>query len=444
MKTEFPENFIWGTATSSCQVEGGADCDGKTDSVWDVFAGEGKCLNGDTPAVACDHYHRYREDVALLKKLGVKAYRFSVSWPRVISDIKGTVNKKGLKFYSDLVDELLKNGIEPWITLFHWDHPQYIEDAFEGFASRDIVPHFKHYCETVVKELGDRVKNWMTVNEPCNSTIQAYGTGVCAPGKQLDYKKVANSIHHILMCHGEAVKTVRKYSEGAKVGIVFNPVIYIPQDNSQKLKEKTDLIWSMDNGYYLDPIYKGKYPERTYRGLPDCRSDVLPGDMELIGQPTDFLGMNAYYSYNIELDGYGFEDCVFYIDPAHRIEQAMMPFSPDAFYTGIKYLYDHYDIKNLYVTENGNAFLRDTEKEQLCDDFRIKYLQMNLNSIKKAMEEGYKVSGYFCWSFMDNFEWGSGYRWRFGLVYIDKDLNRIPKKSFEWYNSLIKNNSFDN
>ena len=228
MKIDFPKDFIWGTATSSCQIEGSKNIDGKVDSVCDVYARGGNCKNGDTPEIACDHYHKYKEDVALLKELGVKVYRFSICWPRVITDLKGTVNEKGLQFYSDLVDELLAAGVEPWPTLFHWDHPQYIEDAFEGFTSREIVPHFKHYCEVVVKKLGDRVKNWMTINEPCNSTVQAYGLGNTAPGKQIGPKAVANSIHHILMCHGEAVKAVRKYAPGSRVGIVFNPVIFIP------------------------------------------------------------------------------------------------------------------------------------------------------------------------------------------------------------------------
>ncbi|MBQ0105623.1 MAG: family 1 glycosylhydrolase [Armatimonadetes bacterium] len=443
MKIEFPEDFKWGAATSACQIEGSENTDGKVDSVWDVYAEAGRCLNGDTPRVACDHYHKYKEDVALLKKLGVKVYRFSVCWPRVISDINGTVNEKGLQFYSDLVDELIAAGIEPWPTLFHWDHPQFIEEAFEGFTSREIVPHFKHYCEVVVKKLGDRVKNWMTINEPCNSTIQAYGTGACAPGKKLENKKIANSIHNILMCHGTAVKVIKETVKDAKVGIVFNPVVLIPAFEDEGNKAMVDTIWSMDNGYFLDPIYKGTYPERTYRGLPDCRPDVMEGDMELISQPCDFLGMNAYYAYSCRPDGYGFENCVFYVKDADWINNACMPMSDDTFYYGVKYLYDHYDIKNLYVTENGNAWITDTKEEQLDDDYRIDYIQRHLKSIRRVMDEGYKVSGYFYWSLMDNFEWGSGYKWKFGLLHIDENLNRVPKKSYYWFKECIENNGFE-
>ena len=443
MKIEFPKDFIWGTATSSCQIEGAKNIDGKVDSVWDVYARAGKCLNGDTPEIACDHYHKYKEDVALLKELGVKVYRFSICWPRVISDLNGTVNEKGLQFYSDLVDELLAAGVEPWPTLFHWDHPQFIEDAFEGFTSREIVPHFKHYCEVVVKKLGDRVKNWMTINEPCNSTVQAYGLGNTAPGKKLGPKAVANSIHNILMCHGEAVKAVRAYAPGSRVGIVFNPVIFIPAFDDEYNKKCIELTWSYDNGYFMDPIYKGKYPERPYRAWEGARPDVMNGDMELISQPCDFLGMNAYYAYCCRPDGYGFDGSVFYVKDADWMPNACMPLSKDAFYYGIKYLYDHYDIKDLIVTENGNAWKTPTKEEQINDDKRIDYIKTHLASIKRVMDEGYKVSGYFYWSLMDNFEWGSGYSWKFGLLHIDENINRVPKKSFYWYKDVIKNSSFE-
>lgn len=446
MKTLFPKDFIWGTATSSCQIEGADREDGKVYSVWDVFAKDGKCENHDTPAVACDHYHKYKEDVALLKQLGVKAYRFSISWPRVIIDLKGNVNQKGLQFYSDLVDELLANDITPFVTLYHWDLPQWAENSFGGLTDRKIVDHFRHYSEVVVKALGDRVKNWMTINEPICATNVSYGEGYFAPGKKLDNHTVANTIHHILMCHGVAVKAVREFGgEGARVGIVINPTILYPLFDNEQNNKFIEKVWEMDNGYFFDPIYFGKYPERPFRGLSDFKPTVLDGDMELISQETDFIGINAYFSYVAVVDGCGFEGGLYYVKENERRDGvAMMHEAGETLHAVVKYVYDHYPVKDLYITENGNAWAKDTKEGQLNDPYRINFTKLYLNSLKKAMDEGYKVSGYFHWSFMDNFEWTSGYKWRFGLVYIDENLNRVPKKSFYWYKDTIKNNGFDN
>lgn len=441
MKTEFPQDFTWGTATSACQIEGAASEDGKVPSVWDAFAAKGVCANGDTPAVACDHYHRFKEDISLMKELGVKAYRFSISWPRVISDLEGTVNEKGLDFYSALVDELLSNGIKPWPTLYHWDHPQFLEDAFTGWTDRRIVKHFETYARAVVNRLGDRVTDWMTVNEPVNATYSSYGQGGFAPGLKLEGKKIANSIHHILMAHGTAVKIIREKNPKAKVGIVHDAMTFTCED--ENLKKATDILFEWSNGYFMNPIYYGRYPENTYRNIPGAKPDIFPGDMELISQPTDFFGYNCYYCWTVRHSPYslfGFDACI----KEEERQDAMFGICPDTFYTGIKYIYDHYDVKNIYITENGNSWKNYDREGQINDTYRIDLIKMHLNSIKRAMNEGYKVSGYFAWSFMDNFEWRRGYDERFGLVYIDKNLERIPKKSFYWYKDTIKNNGFEN
>jgi len=435
----FPKDFIWGTATSAHQIEGSANIDGKVSSVWDTYAEEGHIRNNDNALIACDHYHKYKEDVRLLKELGVKAYRFSICWPRIITDINGTVNEAGLQFYSDLVDELLANGIKPFVTLFHWDHPQYLEDAFEGWCDRKMIEHFAYYTEVVVKKLGDRVKDWMTLNEPYNSSVGAYLTGETAPGKKKSPKAVINAIHNLLLSHGMAVKKIREFGgEGARVGIVLNTVVLIPAVDDDFHKELVDKVWDMDNGWWTNPLYFGKYPEGTWRGYQDATPDIEEGDMEIISQKTDFYGFNAYYSYKVVPDYYGFYGYIYYIEDAHRISNAMMPKSPETFSYGIKYLMDRFPIDEIIITENGNAWVTDTKEEQLEDDYRIDFMETHLKGVNKALDAGYNVTGYFYWSFMDNFEWGSGYLWKFGLLHIDENLKRIPKKSYNWYKNLIK------
>ncbi|MBQ7257462.1 MAG: family 1 glycosylhydrolase [Abditibacteriota bacterium] len=443
MKIEFPKDFLWGVATSSCQIEGSANIDGKVDSVWDTYADAGKCLKGDTPRVACDHYHRYKEDVALMKELGVKVYRFSICWPRVISDIKGTVNEKGLEFYSNLVDELIAAGIEPWITLFHWDLPQYLQDAFGGFLSRDIVGYFQYYTEVMVKALGDRVKHWMPINEPDNATTFSYGFPWMPPGPVVGEKKTANSIHHINLCHGIAVKTIKELCPDAKVGCAFDCAAYYPREDCDDNWALIEQEWKYENGYFLDPMFFGKYPDCSFRNWHDGYPDIEHGDMELLNHPIDFLGINQYYGYVLKIDGRGHNGYNFYVREHNDLPNSCMGITPDMFYYLLKYLHRHYPIKELYVTENGNAWTTDTEEEQLKDDYRIDFIKMHLSSVRKAMDEGYFVNGYFHWSFIDNFEWGSGYKWKFGLVHLGEDLKREPKKSFWWYKDLIKNNSFE-
>lgn len=439
----FPKDFVWGTATSSCQIEGARNQDGKVDTNWDAFADTGLCAN-DTPEIACDHYNRYKEDIALLKELGVKAYRFSISWARIVSDLKGTINEKGLEFYSNLVDELIANGIEPWPTLYHWDHPQFLEDAFHGWTNRKMLHHFTTYAEAIIKKLGGRVKNWMTINEPINATYEAYYTTNFAPGTKMSVKDVANSIHHILMAHGIAVRAIRKYSPGSRVGIVENPTIFTPKEETQGNYEKIETIWSILNGYYIDPIYKKEYPKIPFYDMIGCHPDILPGDMDVIGQETDFLGLNCYCSVELKESTLGLYGCIFDFLPEHKVDNAMFYVCPDAMYHAIKYIHDHYNVKEIIITENGNAWKTATEEEQINDDYRIELYKMSLRSIKRAMDEGYKVTGFFAWSLMDNFEWRSGYQWKFGLIHIDKDLKRTPKKSFYWYKELIKQNGFEN
>ena len=455
----WPAGFIWGSATAAAQVEGAAREDGKQDSVWDAFAAvPGNVLNGDTPATAVDHYHRMPQDVALMKELGLDSYRFSTSWARVRPG-GGALNPKGLDFYSRLVDELLEAGILPWLTLYHWDLPQGLEEK-GGWTNRDTACRFVEYAQDVYSVLGDRVKNWTTFNEPFCSSLLGYGSGVHAPGRQEPRSAIA-AVHHQHLAHGMAVTELR--SLGAEqLGITLNLSNSIPKDPTDPVdQEAARLFDSLQNRIFLDPILRGAYPEDSLRDLePFGLHDViLPGDMELIAAPIDFLGVNHYHDDMISghpnstgADGHGggsgkatascwigAEHITF---PSRGLPRTAMDWevNPDGLRRLLVRLGEEYPtLPPLYVTENGAAYDDDVSADgSVPDPERTRYILDHIAAVGRAIESGADVRGYFVWSLLDNFEWSWGYSKRFGIVRVDYDTQaRIIKDSGLTYGRLI-------
>jgi beta-glucosidase len=437
-KDTFPSDFIWGAATASYQIEGAAFEDGRGESVWDRFsATPGKVRGGDSGAVACDFYHRYRDDIRLMKDLGLDAFRFSISWPRVIPEGRGAVNPAGLDFYDRLVDELLANDIEPFATLFHWDTPQSLEDA-GGWPVRPTAEAFADYAEAVVARLGDRVRRWMTHNEPWVHAWIGHAWGEHAPGRTSEADAVA-AAHHLLLSHGWAVEAIRRAAPDAQVGIVLNLAHAYPASDSP---EDEAAAWRVDgegNRWFLDPIFRGSYPA----DLLDRNELVAPvlhdGDLETIAAPIDFLGVNNYFRFVV---GAGPNGPQFVANPEAQHTDMGWEVHPDGLYKLLVRVANDYAPPAIYVTENGAAFgdVR-VHDGAVHDPERTAYLETYIDAVGRATAEGAPVKGYFVWSFLDNFEWGHGYSKRFGIVYIDyPTLERVPKDSFYWYRDLIAAN----
>ena len=455
----FPAGFIWGSATAAAQVEGAAHQDGKEDSVWDAFAATpGNVRNGDTPAVAVDHYHRMPQDVGLMKELGLDSYRFSTSWARVRPGGR-SLNRQGLDFYSRLVDELLEAGILPWLTLYHWDLPQALEES-GGWANRDTAYRFVEYARDVYAELGDRVAHWTTFNEPFCSSLLGYGSGAHAPGRQ-DPRAAVAAVHHQHLAHGMAVSELR--SLGAEqVGITLNLSNSIPRDPADPVDlEAARLFDSLQNRIFLDPILRGAYPEDSLRdlepfGLHDL---ILPGDMQIIGAPIDFLGVNHYHDDQISghpdtsgSDGHGggagrptaspwigAEHITF---PSRGLPRTGMDWevNPDGLRHLLVRLGEEYpQLPPLYITENGAAYDDEVSDDGgVHDAERTQFILDHVRAVGEAMAAGADVRGYFVWSLLDNFEWSWGYSKRFGIVYVDYETQvRTVKDSGHAYSRLI-------
>jgi beta-glucosidase len=437
-KDSFPSDFIWGAATASYQIEGAAFEGGRGESVWDRFsATPGKVRGGDSGAVACDFYHRYRDDIRLMRELGLDAFRFSIAWPRVIPDGRGAVNAAGLDFYDRLVDELLANDIEPFATLFHWDTPQALEDA-GGWPVRATAEAFVDYAEAVVARLGDRVRRWMTHNEPWVHAWIGHAWGEHAPGRTSEADAVA-AAHHLLLSHGWATEAIRRAAPEAQVGIVLNLAHAYPASDSP---EDEAAAWRVDgegNRWFLDPIFRGSYPA----DLLDRSELVAPllqdGDLETISAPIDFLGVNNYFRFVV---GAGPNGPQFVANPEAQHTDMGWEVHPDGLYKLLVRVANDYAPPAIYVTENGAAFgdVR-VHDGAVHDPERTAYLETYIDAVGRATAEGAPVKGYFVWSFLDNFEWGHGYSKRFGIVYIDyPTLERVPKDSFYWYRDLIAAN----
>jgi beta-glucosidase len=432
-----PAGFVWGAATSAYQVEGAAGEDGRGPSIWDRFCTlPGVVRNGDSGVVACDFYHRHREDVALMRELGLAAFRFSIAWPRVLPEGRGRVNEAGLDFYDRLVDELLEAGIRPFPTLYHWDLPQPLEDA-GGWSERATAGAFAEYVETVVERLGDRVTDWMTHNEPFCSSWLGYGIGRHAPGRSDPAQGLA-AVHHVLLSHGLAVDVLRRARPAAEVGIVLDSwPVHAATDDERDVEaaRRADVL---RNRLFFDPVLRGEYPWEVFDRLGIVGDFVQDGDLATIAAPLDFVGVNNYSRATVRADGDTGEPIE--IAPADVARTGIgWEIYPDGIYNVLMRLHRDYEVRSLYVTENGAAFPDFRGHDGRVDDpERTEYLERYLAAVARAIEDGAPVRGYFVWSLLDNFEWTYGYSQRFGIVYVDyPTLERVPKSSFYWYRDLI-------
>ena len=437
----FPKGFLWGVSTSSYQIEGAVNADGRGPSVWDTFShAYGKVVNGDTGAVACDHYNRYAEDVELMARAGMRAYRFSVAWPRVQPTGTGAPNAKGLDFYDRLTDALLAKGIEPWPCLFHWDLPQALQDK-GGWTNRDSASWFADYAQIVASRIGDRAKHWCMLNEPSVVAIFGHGYGSHAPGVtgKANYFK---AIHHQNLAQGTALKALRAAGggKGWQLGTVLSlqPVWPVGGlDANYPASLMWDALW---NRACLDPLLKGSYPELLEK---DFAPLVKAGDLETIRQPIDFLGLNYYSRMHQQPDPGGLFGTGYGSPPEGTRRTGMeWPVEPDGLAEILSELQEEYDNPPVYVMENG-ADYPDTVGPQgkVEDGDRIAFIRDHLLSARKAIDEGSNLKGWFVWTLLDNFEWAEGYRRHFGLVQVDRQtMKRTPKASYYWYADVIRKN----
>ena len=450
-KITFPENFLWGAATASYQIEGGWNKHGKGESTWDRFAHTpGKIRNGDTGDVANDHYRLWKRDIGLMKKIGLKAYRFSVAWPRILPKGRGKVNQKGLDFYNKLVDGLLEANIIPFVTLFHWDLPQTLEED-GGWPARSTAEAFVEYTDVITRSLGDRVKNWITHNEPAVVAWLGYAYGVHAPGLK-DHSLGVRAAHHLLLSHGEAIPVIRRNSPDAEVGITLNIGWGMAASNSRL---DLDAVRSGDGEWFrwfADPVYGRGYPSDKVADytkmnlLPNGMDFVQPGDMELIATPTDFIGLN-FYTRNIHrADGSDNDPQTLFPQPKTPENWTEMGWEnyPDGLTGVLGRVYFNYQPPKVYVTENGASYSTPPdEKGTVPDELRTKYLRTHFAAAYRAIQVGVPLAGYFVWSLMDNFEWSWGYAQRFGIVWVDYETQkRILKDSAKWYKRVIQKNGF--
>lgn len=432
---KFPQGFKWGVATASYQIEGAVGEDGRGESIWDRFSRTpGKVLNGHTGDVACDHYHRYREDVALMKELGVDSYRFSIAWPRIFPQGKGTLNVRGLDFYKRLVEELLENGIDPMATLYHWDLPQALEDQ-GGWLNRDTASRFRDYSAVLFQELGDMIKQWITLNEPWCSAYLGYGNGQHAPGKR-DLNWYLTAAHHLLLAHGLAVQAYRDLNGPGEIGITLNLSPQYPATESPADAAAARKADGFQNRWYLDPIFDGFYPQDMPEFLALVAPNIRPGDFDVISAPIDFLGINYYSRSIVQADGQGGYRV---LPPQGPVTHMGWEVYPEGLFDLLVRVYQDYGPLPLYITENGAAFPDQVEQGRVADGERIAYLKDHFSQAARAIAAGVPLMGYYVWSLMDNFEWAFGYERRFGLVYVDfATQERIVKDSGRWYQSFLK------
>ena len=429
--------FTWGVATSSYQIEGAATAGGRGPSIWDTFSRvPGAVINGDSGDVACDHYHRYNEDLDLIKWLGVNAYRFSIAWPRIFPQGAGSPNQAGIDFYDRLIDGALERGITPWPTLYHWDLPQALEDK-GGWNSRATSERFAEYAHLMAEKFGDRVKNWTTLNEPFCSAWLGYLYGVMAPGIK-DLQTAINASHHLLLGHGLATQAIRSVASDLRVGIVLNLTPAIPLNENDELAAK--YADGFDNRWYADPVFKGSYPQDIVEGFGK-EVPIHAGDMQSISAPLDFLGINFYTRQTVTLDESA-KPLPYRPVMVDGVERTAMGWEvhPESLTNIIMRVYRDYAPKEIYITENGSAWDDSVINDKVDDSRRVSYLERHLDAMLAAKAQGAPVNGYFAWSLMDNFEWAFGYSKRFGIVYVDYETQkRIPKSSAYYYRERIKN-----
>ena len=442
----FPADFLWGAATAAYQIEGAVTEDGRGESIWDRFSHTpGMIENGDTGDIACDHYHRWREDLDHMQEVGLKAYRFSVAWPRIFPEGGGTLNQRGLDFYARLVDQLLERDIAPVVTLYHWDLPQALETRLGGWAARETAERFADYAATVFGALGDRVPTWVTLNEPWVAAFAGYLSGRHAPGLT-DLGKAVRASHHLLLGHARAVQVFRSLGLRGEIGITLDLQLAAPDGDSDEDRRAAELGDGHTNRWFLDPLFRARYPSDVEALFDDrgagLRDALEPGDLAAIAAPLDFLGMNFYMRrlYRAVPDGLGFTERL----AGDRDDTTEMGWGivPDAMGEQLARLRADYPPIPIYITENGMADREGVGADgAVHDGRRIEYLRRHFAVAEEAVATGTDLRGYFVWSFMDNFEWGLGYRPRFGIVHVDFETQaRTPKDSARWYAGVIRTN----
>lgn len=446
----FRDDFVWGVASSAYQVEGRDPEDGCGKNIWDTFAEEGRILDGKDAYTACDHMHRYKEDYKLMKLLGIKAYRFSMSWARILPEGTGKVNEKAIAMYRDMILSMKENGIEPYITMYHWEFPQALQDK-GGWLNEDVIQWFGEYAKVVAENFSDICKYFITLNEPECFVGLGHLSGVHAPGLKLPYKDVFKIAHNALRAHGQAVINLRKYaSRPIKVGYaptcgMAYPATDSPEDIKAARKTLFGFHQPMDNwtwnvAWFNDPVFLGKYPEEGLKKFAEYLPEITDEDMELISQPLDFMGQNIYNGYMMRQGEDGEPE---YVDREAGAAKtaAGWPVTPECFYYGVKFLYERYHLP-LYITENGMSCHDDVSLDgRVHDPNRQNFLDLYISALQRANDDGADVRGYFLWTFLDNFEWDKGYTERFGIVYVDfKTQKRIVKDSAFWYQKIIESN----
>jgi beta-glucosidase len=452
----FPSGFVWGSATSAYQIEGAANEDGRGESIWDRFAkapaSEARIKDGSNGDVACDHYHLWPSDIALIKELGHAAYRFSVAWPRIFPSGRGPKNEMGLDFYSRLVDGLLDAGIAPYLTLYHWDLPQALQDD-GGWKNRATAEAFAEFAHVVSERLGDRVKYWITHNEPWCASMVSNHKGVHAPGIRDGSVAVAGS-HHLLLSHGLAVPIIRGNSPGAEVGITLNLSPVVPASPSAPDADAARHYDGYMNRWFLDPIFRGEYPadmvhdyvEKGYLPAAGLSGLVRDGDMRAIAAATDFLGVNYYNRAVVRSeavpDAENLARTVFVDDERTDIGWEVYP---EGMCETLTRVHREYRPAKIFITENGASYSDGPDESgRVMDTKRVRFLRDHLLAVHRAIELGVPVKGYFAWSLMDNYEWDQGYSQRFGITWVDYETQRrIPKDSAHWYRRTIEHNGVE-
>ena len=463
----FKNNFAWGAATAAYQIEGATELDGRGPSIWDTYCDQpGGTRDGFSGSVACDHYHRYAEDVGLMQDIGLKAYRFSISWSRVIPNGTGAINAKGLDFYDRLVDELLSKNICPYATLFHWDLPQALH-LRGGWLNRDSADWFGEYTRIVAEKLSDRVKHWFTLNEPQCFIGHGLLTGIKAPGLKMGLDDVLLATHHSLLAHGSAVQALRSVDPDSKIGAAPTGSVAFPNSESKadiqaafdatfsvpgeaELNPEGSNSWmvspepSWNIAWYTDPIFFGHYPEEGLLAFGKNVPAFTDADMDLISQPIDFCGMNLYNGWKVEASKRGNRWEEVPMPQGAPLTAFKWPVTPEILYWGPRFFHERYG-KPIYITENGMSANDWIESDGEVRDFqRLDFVKRYLHHYKRAATEGIPVDGYFLWSLLDNFEWAEGYRERFGIIHVDyATQKRTLKESAKWYSGVIASNGAD-
>lgn len=440
----FPNDFLWGAATASYQIEGAVQREGRGESTWDQFSKRpGKISENHSGALACDHYHRWQQDLDLMVDLGLKGYRFSTAWPRIFPEGQGKPNAKGMDFYSKLVDGLLERGIEPTLTLFHWDLPQSLQDKYGGWKSKEVSKLFADYAQYCGEKLGDRVKTWFTINEISCFTILAHDMDYHAPGGYEERSVTNQTIHNALLGHGLAMEKLRQTVPGAKVGLAENLELSWPVLETEEHIEASRHFYRANNPHILFPLMTGKYDEELYQKKRGPLPDFTPEEMKIISSPMDFLGFNIYHGQAVRADDK--KDFVVIPPPStYPTTEMGWPVSPKAMYWGLIHTKEYFPNLPILITENGMA-AKDKEEEDgsIWDIDRMEYFRNHLEMCHRAISRGVDLRGYFAWSLMDNFEWAYGYTKRFGMVRVNYETQeRRIKLSGEFYKKVIKDNGF--